>query len=104
MPCDEMNVQKLTVRLSSKASKAAGIARKTMMGAFDDVDTMFTDIELFLQIYPGDENIQKASIDLISSTLFAVENVITFFLKGTCKYRASQLNCQDRYTDINVPQ
>lgn len=75
-----------------------------MLGAFDDVDTMFRDIELFSQIYPGDENIQKASVDLIASTLCAVENVITFFLKGTCKYMASQLNCQGRCADINVPQ
>lgn len=74
-----------------------------MLCAFDDVDTMFTDIELFLQIYPGDENIQKASVDLIASTLFAIENVITFFLKGTCKYMATQFNCQARCTDINVP-
>lgn len=57
-----------------------------MLGAFDDVDTMFFEIELFSQIYPGDENIQKASIDLIASTLVAVENVITFFLKGTSEY------------------
>lgn len=54
-----------------------------MVGAFDDVDKMFADVELFLQIYPGDENIEKASVKLIADTLFAVENVIGFFLKGT---------------------
>lgn len=56
-----------------------------MVGAFDEVDKMFADVELFLQIYPGDENIEKASIKLIADTLFAAENVIGFFLKGTGK-------------------
>lgn len=54
-----------------------------MVGSFDEVDKMFAEVELFLQIYPGDENIEKASIKLIGDTLFAVENVIGFFLKGT---------------------
>lgn len=58
--------------------------RKTMSDAFDQVDKMFADIELFIQIYPEDENIKKASIDLLASTLFAAENVIGFFTKGTC--------------------
>lgn len=56
-----------------------------MLFAFDEVDSMFADIELFLQMYPGDENIQRASVILIASTLFAVENVIAFFVKGTRK-------------------
>lgn len=54
-----------------------------MVDAFDEVDKMFADVELFLQIYPGDENIEKASVKLIADTLFAAENVIGFFLKGT---------------------
>lgn len=45
---------------------------------------MFSDAELFLQLYPKDKNIEKASIDLIASTLYAAENVIGFFVKGTC--------------------
>lgn len=54
-----------------------------MVDAFDEVDKVFADVELFLQIYPGDENIEKASVKLIADTLFAAENVIGFFLKGT---------------------
>lgn len=53
-----------------------------MANAFDQVDNMFADVELFLQLYPRDENIKKASIKLICSTLFATENVLGFFLKG----------------------
>lgn len=57
-----------------------------MLGAFDEVDSNFADIELFLQMYPGDQNIERASINLIASTLFAVENVMAFFLKSTSKF------------------
>lgn len=53
-----------------------------MVGSFDDVDKIFTEVELFLQIYPGDENIERASINLIADTLLAAENVIGFFLRG----------------------
>lgn len=69
--------------VSGQASRAASNVRKTMVGSFDEVDKMFTEVELFLQIYPGDKNIENASIKLIADTLFAAENVIGFFLKGT---------------------
>lgn len=54
-----------------------------MVGSFEDVEKMFSEVQLFLQIYPGDKNIEDSSIKLISDTLFAAENVIAFFLKGT---------------------
>ncbi|KAL1857622.1 hypothetical protein Daus18300_010262 [Diaporthe australafricana] len=71
------------VQILLEASRAASHIRKKMVGAFGEVDNMFANIELFLQIYPGDRNIEKASIRLIAGTLFAAENVIGFFLKGT---------------------
>lgn len=58
-----------------------------MTKAFDRVEAMFSDIELFIQLYPGDKNIEKASTNLIASTLFAAENVLGFFMKGTCRSR-----------------
>lgn len=54
-----------------------------MVGSFEDVDKMFSEVELFLQIYPGDKNIEESSIKLIADTLFAAENVVAYFLKGT---------------------
>lgn len=59
-----------------------------MVQAFDGVEDMFSEIELFLLLYPGDKNIEKASIDLIVSSLLAAENVIGFFLKGTGTLRS----------------
>lgn len=67
-----------------QAARAASDVRKTMMEAFDRVENMFSEIELFLLIYPGDENIEKASVDLIAATLIAAENAIGFFMRETC--------------------
>lgn len=69
-----------------KAARAASNVRKTLIGAFDEIETMFSEIELMLLLYPGDENIEKASVGLIVSSLVAAENVIEFFLKGTCPF------------------
>lgn len=74
--------------VSGQAAQAASNIRKTMVSSFDDVDKIFAEVELFLQIYPGDENIEKASIKLIADTLLAAENVIGFFLKGTGTHTA----------------
>lgn len=56
-----------------------------MSGAFENVEKMFEDIELYRQMYPDDQNIEKASLQLLASTLYAAENVIAFFLKPTGK-------------------
>lgn len=71
------------LKRTEKAARAASNIRKTMTEAFDGIEEMFSEIELFLLLYPGDENIEKASVDLIVSSLVAAENVIGFFLKGT---------------------
>lgn len=55
-----------------------------MLSAFDDLDMKFSQIELFLEIYEGDMNIENASIDLIAAILYAVECVIRFFVKKPC--------------------
>ena len=52
-----------------------------MDGAFDDIDIMFSEIELFLQSFPDDQNIDKASVNLVVTTFSAIESVIGFFVK-----------------------
>ena len=42
---------------------------------------MFSEIELFLQSFPDDKNIDKASVELIVATFSAIESVIGFFVK-----------------------
>lgn len=73
------------VQLLLEAAKHAAQVRQAMSGAFDDIETMFSQVELFLKIYPGDQNIKKASVTLIAVTFRAVECVIGFFVKSTFK-------------------
>ncbi|KAK0719490.1 hypothetical protein B0H67DRAFT_551839 [Lasiosphaeris hirsuta] len=68
-----------------QAAKKAASVREAMLGSFDDVDMMFSQVELFLQIYEGDENITRASVSLIAATFHAVESVMGFFLKSNWK-------------------
>ncbi|KAL1891095.1 hypothetical protein Sste5346_007921 [Sporothrix stenoceras] len=64
------------------ASKAAKL-RQDMMGAFDNIDRNFTEVEVYQQEFAGDENIREASIDLVASVLYAIESVIGFFISKT---------------------
>lgn len=46
---------------------------------------MFSQVELFLEIFPNDDNIKQASVKLISATFYAVECVIGFFISSLGK-------------------
>jgi hypothetical protein len=47
---------------------------------------IFSDVELFLATFPKDENIRRASIDVTTTTLIAVEQVIGFFISVSCMF------------------
>jgi hypothetical protein len=53
----------------------------------DDLERKFGDIETFFATFPGDENIKKASVDLIVSTLKAIEDVIRYYAKNHSELR-----------------
>ena len=55
-----------------------------MLSAFDDIDMKFSQIELFLEIYKGDKNVENASVGLIAAVFHAVECVISFFVTRIC--------------------
>ncbi|KIH93602.1 hypothetical protein SPBR_04394 [Sporothrix brasiliensis 5110] len=76
-----LGVVKLVVEAATKAAKL----RQDMMGALDNLDRTFTEVEIYRQAFPGDENIREASIDLVASVLYAVELVIGFFVSKTCE-------------------
>jgi len=46
---------------------------------------MFSEIELFLQTYPDDKNIETASIELVVAIFTAIESVIGFLVKSICE-------------------
>lgn len=47
---------------------------------------MFSEVELFLQTYQGDKNVENASVDLIAATFQAIESVIGFFTQHICMW------------------
>lgn len=47
-----------------------------------DLERNFSSIELFLATFPRDPDVQEASMELIASTLKAIEDVIGFFLES----------------------
>lgn len=59
--------------------------RQKVLGGFDDLIAMFSDVELFLGTFPGDENIRNASISITVSTLDAIEKAIRFFTSNDSK-------------------
>lgn len=67
--------------------KVASEVRKKLTGSFDSdsLDRTFSDIELFLATFPEDENIKKASVNLVVATLKAIEDTIGFFIQNSGK-------------------
>lgn len=61
------------------ALKTASTVRNQILTSFDDLVLIFSDVELFLSTFQGDVNIRNASIDLIATTLAAIEQTIGFY-------------------------
>lgn len=73
------------IEILLEAAKTASRVRQEILGAFDDIDMTFSQVELFLQLYGGDQNVQNASVSLISATFYAIESAIKFFVRSTWK-------------------
>lgn len=67
------------VEILFDAIKVAATVRNQLLTGFDGLVPIFSDVELFLGTFPGDKNIRNASVDLICTTLEAIEKAITFF-------------------------
>ena len=50
------------------------------------MDRKFGDIEIFLATFPEDPKIIKSAVELVATTLLAIENTIGFFLSNDCEY------------------
>ncbi|OQV08649.1 hypothetical protein CLAIMM_12882 [Cladophialophora immunda] len=86
-----------SVRIILEAVKKAAEVRKEMECAFDDIDMMFSEIELFLQAFPDDEHIVQASVELITATFSAIEAVIGFFTKSALKRSGRAILSRETY-------
>ncbi|EPE09049.1 hypothetical protein F503_06825 [Ophiostoma piceae UAMH 11346] len=73
------------LQLVLEAAAKAAMLRQDMLGAFDQIDRNFTEVEVYRQAFAGDENITDASIGLVAAVLHAVEMVIGFFVSKTYK-------------------
>ncbi|KAM0420242.1 hypothetical protein ACHAPD_003813 [Fusarium lateritium] len=70
------------VQILLEAAIKAAKVRQDALNAFDDIDKVFNQVEGYLQIYSNDENLEKASVDLIATVFHAIECVISFFVKS----------------------
>ncbi|KAL8309092.1 hypothetical protein RB597_009390 [Gaeumannomyces tritici] len=70
------------VGLILDAVKTAADVRQTAISAFDEVIPLFSDVELFLGTFQGDGRIRSTSVDLVATTLVAIENAIGFFISN----------------------
>ncbi|KAK6220697.1 hypothetical protein LQW54_001888 [Pestalotiopsis sp. IQ-011] len=71
--------------------------REEVLRSFNDILDVFSPVELFLSLFPGDQNIIKASTDLTVIILKAVEQAIVFFLRNSVKRGVEALFSGDDY-------
>ncbi|KAK3987004.1 hypothetical protein QBC44DRAFT_352083 [Cladorrhinum sp. PSN332] len=74
-----------SIQIVLEAVKKAAEIRKVIEGSFDDLDFMFSEIELYLQTYPDDKNIETASTDIVVAVFAAIESVVGFLTKSILK-------------------
>ncbi|KAK4446838.1 hypothetical protein QBC34DRAFT_410940 [Podospora aff. communis PSN243] len=70
------------VGLVLDAVKTAASVRQQALNAFEGLIPIFSDVELFIGSFPGDLRIRKAAVDLIVTTLNAIESTIGFFISN----------------------
>ena len=70
---------------NTKIVQTAANFRELVRASFkeDALETSFAKVEIYLATFPGDENIENASVSLIACILRAVELAIAFLLSST---------------------
>lgn len=69
-----------------QAVQVAADRRNQIVHGFDDLDQIFSEIELFLQTFPDDYKVTDTAVDLVIATFKAVELAIKFFTSSTGGY------------------
>ncbi len=72
----------LTVTLKNKGVSAASDLRRDVGSAFDDMEARIQDVETYLAMFPDDQNVLDASVDLVVSIIQAFEHVIGYYIKS----------------------
>lgn len=73
-----------TVNLIIGAVKRATEVRNQTLSSFDELESIFPDVETFLDTFPDEEGIKKKAVDLVTDVLLAVERMIGFFTESGC--------------------
>lgn len=68
-----------------QAAKDASQIRKEIEGLEDELTSNFSTIESLWATFPGDVSISDASVQLVTATLGAIENVIEYYGKRKCE-------------------
>ncbi|KAI6080627.1 hypothetical protein F4821DRAFT_273721 [Hypoxylon rubiginosum] len=79
------------------AVKRASETRQKLLQGLDNLDSIFKDIELFLNTFPTEKNVCEAGRDLVVSVLVAAEKLIGFYLKQKGKKVVAALFKGDDY-------
>lgn len=71
--------------LTLKAAKQTIDIQKTVKDSLEDLDRHFDDIESYVAWFPNDQNILRASINMIASIFKAIEDVIGYYISNKCR-------------------
>ncbi|KAJ4325079.1 hypothetical protein N0V84_003622 [Fusarium piperis] len=64
------------VQILLEAIKTASKVRTEILDSVDEIDIKFSQVEMFLELFKGDKNIEKASVKLIASVFHGIECAI----------------------------
>ena len=64
-----------------KAAREAAKVRQEVVSGLDELERTLPDIESYLAIFPNDNNIINASVDLVVATLKAIEDLIGYYTR-----------------------
>ena len=69
----------------------------TAASDYDKLEKTFAKIETFLSVFPGDKNIEEASVELLACVMNAIEMTIAYYLSSTGESKS--LSILTAYTD-----
>ncbi|KAK7994754.1 hypothetical protein PG990_013527 [Apiospora arundinis] len=75
----------------------AAAVRETVNSGFDDLPDTFIRMDFYLKTYPKDENILRASIDLVLAIFKAIEEAVKFYTSPQAKHAGQAILTGEEY-------
>ncbi|KAL4862331.1 hypothetical protein BDV12DRAFT_190492 [Aspergillus spectabilis] len=89
----------IVVILDWQAIKTSSDVRERALSAFDGLVHLFSDVELFLGTFRGDDNIYNAALQLTLCTLVAIERAVGFFTSNEFLRGATAIGLGGQYQE-----